>query len=112
MEYHAGAYIVIYRLQKLSFTARGLIGISALPHPQITVTIEDGGVFDPPVAQYSSSKTSFAFDGGIGLLYQLTKMPGDKFKRRSFLHQTRILQLIIPRGLTMPDARFMSIISR
>jgi opacity protein-like surface antigen len=68
-----GLYYQLQIAKKLSLTARGLIGISNASTPQITVTIEDGGVFDPPVVQYSSSKTSFAFDGGIGLRYQITK---------------------------------------
>jgi len=68
-----GLYYQLQIAKKLSLTARGLIGISIASTPQINVTIEDGGVFDPPVIQYSSSKTSFAFDGGIGLRYRITK---------------------------------------
>jgi hypothetical protein len=68
-----GLYYQLPIAKKLSLTARGLIGISSASTPQITVTIEDGGVFDPPVVQYSSSKTSFAFDVGAGLRYVISK---------------------------------------
>ncbi|HTB24201.1 MAG TPA: outer membrane beta-barrel protein [Puia sp.] len=67
-----GLYYQLQIAKKLSLTARGLIGISNASTPQITVTIEDGGVFDTPVVQYSSSKTSFAFDAGAGLRYEIT----------------------------------------
>ena len=59
--------------KKLSVTARALIGISYSTTPQITVSIEDGGVFDPPIVQESASKTAFAFDIGAGLSYALRK---------------------------------------
>ena len=68
-----GLYYQLQIAKKLSLTARGLIGISNASTPQFTVTIEDGGVFDTPVVQYSSSKASFAFDVGAGLRYGLTK---------------------------------------
>ncbi len=68
-----GLYYQLQIAKKLSLTARGLIGISNASTPQITVTIEDGGVFDTPVVQYSSSKTSFAFDLGAGLRYVINK---------------------------------------
>jgi opacity protein-like surface antigen len=79
-----GLYYQLQIAKKLYLTARGLIGISNASTPQITVTIEDGGVFDAPVVQYSSSKTSFAFDVGAGLRYILTKnlaidLKGDYF---------------------------------
>lgn len=79
-----GLYYQLQIAKKLSLTGRGLIGISNASTPQITVTIEDGGVFDPPVVQYSSSKTSFAFDVGAGLRYVITKclaidLKGDYF---------------------------------
>jgi opacity protein-like surface antigen len=68
-----GLYYQLQIAKKLSLNARGLIGISNASTPEITVTIEDGGVFDAPVVQYSSSKTSFAFDVGAGLRYVITK---------------------------------------
>jgi opacity protein-like surface antigen len=79
-----GLYYQLQIAKKLSLTARGLIGISNASTPQITVTIEDGGGFDPPIVQYSSSKTSFAFDVGAGLRYVITKclaidLKGDYF---------------------------------
>ena len=84
MEYYAGTVLSIADCKKTSLTARGLIGISNASTPQITVTIEDGGVFDTPVVQYSSSKTSFAFDVGAGLRYIISKciaidLKGDYF---------------------------------
>ena len=79
-----GLYYQLQIAKKLSLTARGLIGISNASTPDITVTIEDGGVFDVPIYQYSSSKTSFAFDVGAGLRYLITKclaidLKGDYF---------------------------------
>jgi hypothetical protein len=79
-----GLYYNLPLAKNLSFTARALVGISHASTPQITVTIEDGGVFDPPVVQYSSSQTSFAFDVGAGLRYLITKclaidLKGDYF---------------------------------
>ena len=68
-----GLYYNLMVAKKLSLTARALAGISHATTPQITVTIEDGGVFDPPVVQYSSSQTSFAFDLGAGLRYMINK---------------------------------------
>jgi opacity protein-like surface antigen len=66
-----GLYVDLPLARKLSFTARGLVGISHTSTPQITVAIEDGGVEDPPVVQSSASKTAFAFDLGAGLQYRI-----------------------------------------
>jgi len=79
-----GLYYQLLIAKKLYLTARGLIGVSNVSTPQITITIEDGGVFDPPIVQYSSSKTSFAFDIGAGLRYEITSclaidLKGDYF---------------------------------
>jgi opacity protein-like surface antigen len=68
-----GIYFNSTVAKKLSVTARALVGISYATTPQISVSIEDGGVFDPPVVQESASKTSFAFDVGAGLSYALKK---------------------------------------
>jgi opacity protein-like surface antigen len=79
-----GLYYNLPLAKKISLTARALVGVSHTSTPQITVTIEDGGVFDPPAIQYSSSQTSFAFDVGAGLRYVITKclaidLKGDYF---------------------------------
>ncbi len=68
-----GLYYYLPLAKNLSFTARAMMGVSHTSTPQITVTIEDGGVFDPPIIQNSSSQTSFAFDVGAGLRYVITK---------------------------------------
>jgi len=68
-----GLYFDYPITKKLSVTARGLVGIAHATTPQITVTIEDGGVFDNPAIQYSSSKTAFAWDLGAGLSYTVVK---------------------------------------
>jgi opacity protein-like surface antigen len=68
-----GLYYHLKMADKLSFTARVLVGLAHASTPQILVTIEDGGVFDAPAIQYSSSQTSFAWDIGAGLRYALTK---------------------------------------
>ena len=79
-----GLYYNLPLAKKISLTARAMVGVSHTSTPQITVTIEDGGVFDPPAIQYSSSQTSFAFDVGAGLRYVITKclaidLKGDYF---------------------------------
>ena len=79
-----GLYYHLPLAEKLSFTARALVGISHASSPQITVTIEDGGVFDTPVVQYSSSQTSFAFDVGVGLQYLISKYLAIDFKADYF----------------------------
>jgi outer membrane protein W len=68
-----GLYYHLGLASKLSFTARFLAGLAAASTPEITVTIEDGGVFDPPVEQYSASKIAPAFDAGLGLSYALNR---------------------------------------
>ncbi|HLX91821.1 MAG TPA: outer membrane beta-barrel protein [Puia sp.] len=68
-----GLYYHLSIAQHLSLTARALVGIADASTPNITVTIEDGGVFDPPAIQYSASKIAFAFDAGAGLNYALQK---------------------------------------
>lgn len=68
-----GIYYNLNLADKLSLTARALVGIAHASTPQILVTIEDGGVFDAPAIQYSSSKTSFAWDVGAGLRYLITR---------------------------------------
>jgi opacity protein-like surface antigen len=68
-----GIYFNSAIAKKLSFTARALAGISSATTPKITVSIEDGGVFDPPLVQESASKSAFAFDLGAGLSYALKK---------------------------------------
>lgn len=67
-----GLYFNLTFAKKLSFTARALMGISHASTPEITVTIEDGGVFDTPIYQYSASQVSFAFDVGVGLKYLIS----------------------------------------
>ena len=59
--------------KRLSFVGKVLVGIAEASTPDITITIEDGGVFDPPVEQYSSSKIAVAFDAGAGLRYAVNK---------------------------------------
>ncbi len=68
-----GIYYTAVLDPKLSFMARALAGIAHATTPQIIVTIEDGGVFDTPVEQYSATKTSFAWDVGVGLRYKIAK---------------------------------------
>jgi opacity protein-like surface antigen len=68
-----GLYFNYPVLKKLSVTARALVGITYATTPQISVSIEDGGVFDPPIVQESDSKTAFAFDVGAGLSYAIKK---------------------------------------
>jgi opacity protein-like surface antigen len=68
-----GIYYNLAVAKKFDFTARALVGITHASTPQITCTIEDGGVFDAPIIQYSASKTAFAADLGAGLNYNLTK---------------------------------------
>jgi len=68
-----GIYFNSAIAKKLSVTARALVGVSYATTPKITVSIEDGGVFDPSLVQESASKASFAFDIGAGLSYALKK---------------------------------------
>jgi len=68
-----GLYVDFPLAKRLSFTARALAGITDASTPRITVTIEDGGVFDQPVVQESASKAAVAFDGGIGLRYGIIR---------------------------------------
>jgi hypothetical protein len=71
-----GLYFDLPLAKKLSLTARGLVGIAHSTTPQIVVTIEDGGVFDTPIEQYSASQASFAFNLGAGLRYRITNCLG------------------------------------
>jgi len=71
-----GLYFDLPLAKKLAVTSRALIGVAHASTPEITVTIEDGGVFDTPIEQYSASQTSFAFDLGAGLRYSVTKCLG------------------------------------
>jgi hypothetical protein len=66
-----GLYFNYPITKRFSVAARGLVGIAHATTPQITVTIEDGGVFDNPAIQYPSSKTAFAFDFGAGFSYKV-----------------------------------------
>jgi hypothetical protein len=66
--------------KKLAVTARVLVGIAHSSTPEINVGIEDGDVEDPAVVQASASKTSFAADGGIGLLYALNRCIGIRLR--------------------------------
>ena len=68
-----GLYFELPLSGKWSFTARALAGVAHASTPQILVTIEDGGVFDKPVEQYSASKMAFAADLGAGLSYSINR---------------------------------------
>lgn len=68
-----GIYYNLTVAKKLDFTARALVGITHASTPQITCTIEDGGVFDAPIVQYSASKIAVSADIGAGLSYSITK---------------------------------------
>ena len=68
-----GLYFNLPLVKKLSLTARALVGITHATTPAITVGIEDGQVNDPPVQQYSASRTAFATDLGVGLKYSIIK---------------------------------------
>ncbi len=68
-----GLYYNLDITKRLSFSARALVGITHASTPKITCTIEDGGVFDAPIVQYSASKTAVAADLGAGLNYSLSK---------------------------------------
>ena len=68
-----GIYYNLTIAKKFDFTARALVGITHVSTPQITVTIEDGGVFDAPIVQYSASKIALSADIGAGLDYSVTK---------------------------------------
>jgi opacity protein-like surface antigen len=67
-----GLYFDLPLAKKFDLTARGLAGIAHASTPNITVSIEDGGVFDQSVVQGSASKIAFAFDLGAGFRYQVT----------------------------------------
>jgi opacity protein-like surface antigen len=67
-----GLYFDLPLAKKFDLTARGLVGIAHASTPNITVSIEDGGVFDQSVVQGSASKWAFAFDLGAGFRYQVT----------------------------------------
>jgi hypothetical protein len=68
-----GLYFNLPLAKKLSLTARALVGIAHAKTPAIAVGIEDGGIEDPPVVQYSVSKTAFASDLGVGIKYSIIK---------------------------------------
>jgi opacity protein-like surface antigen len=68
-----GIYYDLNVAKNLAFTARALVGITHASTPQITCTIEDGGVFDAPIVQYAASKIAVAADIGAGLSYSITK---------------------------------------
>jgi len=68
-----GLYFNMPLMSKLSLTANALIGIASAKTPQIYVNIEDGGVTDPPVIQYSASKVAFAVDLGLGFRYYIIR---------------------------------------
>lgn len=67
-----GLYYDLPFSKKWGFSARALVGVAHASTPQITVTIEDGGVFDEPIQQYSASKTTFAADLGAGIYYRFS----------------------------------------
>jgi hypothetical protein len=71
-------------LKKLAFTARVLVGVAHSSTPEINVGIEDGGIPDPAVVQSSASKTSFAADAGVGLVYNLTRCIGIRLRADYF----------------------------
>ncbi len=79
-----GLYFNEQLTKKLALTARALVGIAHSSTPAINVGIEDGGIPDPAVVQASASKTSFALDGGVGLLYSLTRCIGVRLKADYF----------------------------
>jgi outer membrane protein with beta-barrel domain len=68
-----GIYYMLSIAKKFDFTARALLGITHASTPQITCTIEDGGVFDAPIVQYSASKIAPSADIGAGLSYNINK---------------------------------------
>ena len=67
-----GLYFDLPLAKKFDLTARGLVGVAHASTPNITVSIEDGGVFDQSVVQGSASKWAFAFDVGAGFRYRIT----------------------------------------
>lgn len=67
-----GIYFDLPLARKFDLTACGLVGVAHASTPNITVSIEDGGVFDQSVVQGSASKWAFAFDLGAGFRYQVT----------------------------------------
>ncbi len=68
-----GIYFNLPLAKKFDLTARALVGIAHASTPNITVSIEDGGVFDQSVVQGSASKTTFAWDIGAGFRYEITR---------------------------------------
>jgi hypothetical protein len=68
-----GLYFDLPLAKKFDVTARALAGIAHASTPNITVSIEDGGVFDQSVVQGSASKVAFAFDLGAGFRYHITQ---------------------------------------
>jgi opacity protein-like surface antigen len=68
-----GLYFNLPLAKRFTLTARALAGIAHSTTPNITVSIEDGGVFDQSVIQESASKTAFAFDLGAGLRYGINQ---------------------------------------
>ena len=68
-----GIYFSLGLSKKIDFTARALLGITHATTPQITCTIEDGGVFDAPIVQYASTKIAVSADIGAGLDYRITR---------------------------------------
>jgi opacity protein-like surface antigen len=68
-----GLYFDLPLAKKFDLTARALVGIAHASTPNITVSIEDGGVFDQSVIQGSASKTAFAWDLGAGFRYYVTR---------------------------------------
>lgn len=79
-----GIYYNQQIMKKLAFTARVLVGIAHSSTPEINVGIEDGGVPDPAVVQSSASKTSFAADAGVGLVYNVTRCIGIRLRADYF----------------------------
>jgi opacity protein-like surface antigen len=68
-----GLYFDLPLAKKWGFTARALVGVTDATTPRITVGIEDGGIEDPALVQYASSKATVAFDLGAGLRYNLNR---------------------------------------
>jgi opacity protein-like surface antigen len=68
-----GLYLDWALAKRFDLTGRALIGVAHASTPNITVSIEDGGVFDQSVIQGSASKTAFAWDLGAGLRYHITR---------------------------------------
>jgi opacity protein-like surface antigen len=68
-----GIYFNYPIAKKLSLTARGLAGITNVTTPQIDVSINDGGIHDGDIHQEKATKTSYAFDLGAGLSYNVIK---------------------------------------